>query len=96
MTPLAALRAKLARGYLHEALSTIYAGLGRQDQQAASLRTAYDLYQAQGDTVSINSFRRLTAATNLLLMGDRSAGYNVTLSAATGTMPARSPSLRSG
>ena len=61
------------RPYLHEALSTIYAGLGRRDQQAASLRTAYDLYQAQGDTVLIDSFRRLTAATNLLLMGDRSA-----------------------
>jgi TolB-like protein/Tfp pilus assembly protein PilF len=67
------LRAEPKRGYLHEALSTIYAGLGRRDEQAASLRTAYDLYRAQGDTVLIDSFRRLTAATNLLLMGDRSA-----------------------
>ena len=66
-------RAAPDRAYLHEQLSTTYAGLGRRDQATTSLRTAYDLYRAQGDTVLIDGWRRLTAGTNLLLLGDRNA-----------------------
>ncbi|HJR51278.1 MAG TPA: tetratricopeptide repeat protein, partial [Gemmatimonadales bacterium] len=66
-------RAEPDRAYFHEQLSTIYAGLGRRDPAKASVRTAYDLYRAQGDTALIDGWRRLTAATNLLLLGDRNA-----------------------
>jgi tetratricopeptide (TPR) repeat protein len=66
-------RAEPDRAYFHEQLSTIYAGLGRRDQATASVRTAYDLYRAHGDTALIDGWRRLTAATNLLLLGDRAA-----------------------
>jgi serine/threonine protein kinase/Flp pilus assembly protein TadD len=66
-------RAEADRAYFHEQLSTIYAGLGQRDQAMASVRTAYGLYRAQGDTALIDGWRRLTAATNLLLLGDRTA-----------------------
>jgi len=66
-------RAEPDRPYFHEQLSTIYAGLGRRDQATASTRTAYGLYRAQGDTALIDGWRRLTAATNLLLLGNRTA-----------------------
>ncbi|HYC31445.1 MAG TPA: protein kinase [Gemmatimonadales bacterium] len=59
--------------YIHEQLGTIYAGLGRQDAAATSLRTAYDLLRARGDTMLFDGWRRLAAATNLLLLGDRAA-----------------------
>ncbi|HEX6107639.1 MAG TPA: protein kinase, partial [Gemmatimonadales bacterium] len=66
-------RAEPDRAYVHEELSTIYAGLGRRDASAASLRTAFELYRAHGDTSLIDSWRRFAAATNLLLLGDRAA-----------------------
>ncbi|HUF36147.1 MAG TPA: protein kinase [Gemmatimonadales bacterium] len=66
-------RAQPDRGYVHEGLSTIYAGLGRPGDAATSLRTAVDLYRAHGDTNFIDTWRRLTAATNLLLLGERTA-----------------------
>jgi len=67
------LQAEPDRGFVHEQLSTIYAGLGRTADAARSLRTSYDLYRAQGDTVFLDGFRRLAAATNLVLLGDRTA-----------------------
>ena len=66
-------RAEPERAYLHEQLSTSYAGLDRREQATASLRAAYDLYRTQGDTSLIDGWRRLTAATNLVLLGDRTA-----------------------
>jgi tetratricopeptide (TPR) repeat protein len=66
-------RAEPDRGYIHEGLSTIYAGLDRPAEAGASLRTAFDLYRAHGDTSFIDAWRRLTAATNLVLLGDRRA-----------------------
>jgi serine/threonine-protein kinase len=66
-------RAAPDRAYLHEQLSTSYAGLGRREQATASLRAAYDLYRAHGEIALIDGWRRLTAATNLLLLGDRTA-----------------------
>ena len=66
-------RASPDRPYLHEELSMIYAGLGRRDEAASALRTAYELYGAQGDTVLMDGWRRLSAATGLLLLGDRPA-----------------------
>jgi serine/threonine-protein kinase len=66
-------RAEPDRGFVHEGLSTIYAGLGRPADASASLRTAFDLYRAHGDTAFIDAWRRLTAATNLVLLGDRPA-----------------------
>ena len=59
------------RANAHELLSTIYAGLGRAADATRSLRTAYDLYRAQEDTFAIDGFRRVAAATNLVLLGDR-------------------------
>jgi serine/threonine-protein kinase len=67
------IRAEPDRGYMHEGLSTIYAGLGRPADATASLRTAFDLYRAHGDTAFIDGWRRLAAATNLVLLGDRPA-----------------------
>lgn len=64
-------RAGPDRAYVHEQLSTIYAGLGRPDAAAGSLRTAFDLYRAHGDTNLIDGWRRLTAATNLILLDER-------------------------
>ena len=52
-------KAKPDNGYAHENLSTIYAGLGRADASNRALRTATDLYRAQGDTASLTSFMRL-------------------------------------
>ena len=66
-------RAAPDRGVTHEQLSMIYAGLGRRDPAAASLRTAFDLYRDHGDTLLFDGWRRLAAATNLLLLGDRPA-----------------------
>ena len=66
-------RAEPDRGFAHEGLSTIYAGLGRPADAATSLRTAFDLYRAHGDTAFIDGWRRLAAATNLVLLGDRPA-----------------------
>jgi predicted Zn-dependent protease len=66
-------RAEPDRGYMHEALSTIYAGLGRPADASASLRTAVDLYRAHGDTAFVAGWRRLAAATNLVLLGERAA-----------------------
>ncbi len=66
-------RAEPDRAHVHEGLSTIYAGLGRPADAAASLRTAFDLYRAHGDTNFIDGWRRLAAGTNLVLLGDRPA-----------------------
>ncbi len=67
------MRAEPDNGYAHENLSTIYAGLGRADASSRELRTAADLYRAQGDTVQIDNFVRYDGVTNLLLLGQRSA-----------------------
>jgi TolB-like protein/Tfp pilus assembly protein PilF len=66
-------RAKPDDGYGHEQLSTVYAGLGRKPDATRSLQTAANLYRAQGDTTLLASFLRLTAVTNLILLGDRPA-----------------------
>ena len=42
-------------------------------QATASLRAAFDLYRVHGDTALIDGWRRLAGATNLLLLGDRTA-----------------------
>ena len=64
-------RAEPDRAYVHEQLSTIYAGLGRPQAAAGSLRTAFVLYRAHGDTSLIDGWRRLTTAANLILLGER-------------------------
>ena len=61
------------RGYLHEQLSLIYAGLGRRSDATGSLRTAFDLYRAHGDTMLFDGWRRLAATTGLVLLDDRTA-----------------------
>jgi serine/threonine-protein kinase len=66
-------RAEPDNGFAHENLSTIYAALGRADASQRELRTATELYRAQGDTVLIDYFMRNVAVTNLVLLGQRSA-----------------------
>jgi serine/threonine-protein kinase len=66
-------RAEPDNGYAHENLSTIYAGLGRGDASTRELRTAGDLYRAQGDTVTLTSYMRSVAVTNLVLLNQPAA-----------------------
>jgi hypothetical protein len=70
-------RAEPDRGIAHEELGTIYAGLGRAADAARSLRTANDLYRAHGDTVMQDGYRRLAAATNLMLLGNRTGAADM-------------------
>ena len=48
-------------------------GSVRAEASGRSLTTARDLYRAQKDTTFLDSFIRLTAVTNLLLLGQRAA-----------------------
>ncbi len=87
-SPSGSSQAKPDDGYAHENLSTIYAGLGRADASNRELRTATDLYRAQGDTASLASFMRTVAVTNLVLLGQRSAAADtLALVVADSTFP---------